>query len=280
MMRAMSSSAGLAAQVAKLVGREEQVRRRDPEGVHRARVATRRLRAVLAAYRPVLDREVSDPLREELRWFGNELSGSRDRHVVHQLLTRMLAEEPRGLVAEQVVRRVEREYGGSGPVTGAIDSHRYAALRAALTGLPDVHPDEPVLRRQVCRDVARVVARHDGLAPAVDPDAAMHDVRKAAKRLRYSAEAWQPVGGKNARRTVRAARRLTSHLGERQDTVLVRVHLLGLADEAAAAGEPTFTYGRLHAREQRRAEDLDAALPEVWRRFLGGVTWPGTRSTC
>jgi hypothetical protein len=45
-------------------------------------------------------------------------------------------------------------------------------------------------------------------------------------------------------------------LGERQDTVVAREHLLALADDAGTAGEPTFTYGLLHARQEALQVEL------------------------
>lgn len=264
-------SAGyVAQQVAALDEDVAAVRRRDPEGVHRARIDCRRLRAAIATYRP----EGGGELVDELRWLGRELSGPRDRYVMHQLLVRMLAEEPPGLVAEAVVRRVERTYGGAPTVPEALESERFAALRAALRTLD---PEPHALRKRVRKALERVQRRYDAVAGADDRDLALHALRKATKRLRYAAEAWEPEGGgKDARRVAKAAKRLTQHLGERQDTVVARANLLELAAAAAAAGEPTFTYGRLHAREQARAEALDGALPAVWARFTG----PATRSTC
>ncbi|HEU5036172.1 MAG TPA: CHAD domain-containing protein [Nocardioides sp.] len=253
-------------QVAALDDDVAAVRRREPEGVHHARIDCRRLRAVLGTHDGV------GALRDELRWLGDQLSEARDRYVVHQLLTRMLLEEPRDLVADTVVRRIERTYGGAQPVPEALGSPRFVALR---TGLGSLAPDAGVHRARVRRELDRVAARYEQ-AVAHGDDLAMHDLRKAAKRLRYVAEAWEEGDGADARRLVRAAKRLTQHLGDRQDTVVVRAHLVRLAAEAAAAGEPTFTYGRLHARAQARAEALDAALPAVWERFTG----PATRSTC
>lgn len=256
----------VARQVAALDEDVAAVRRREPEGVHRARIDCRRLRAALAASGG------GSGLLDELRWLGDQLSPPRDRYVVHQLLVRMVDEEPPGLVADSVVRRIERTYGGTQPVPDALGSPRFDALRAALGTLDG---EALVPRGRVRQDLDRVVRRYQ-LVREHPGDLAMHDLRKAAKRLRYAAEAWEPSGGTDARRLARAAKRLTQHLGERQDTVVVRAHLLELAAAADAEGEPTFTYGRLHAREQARAEALDAALPAVWERFTG----PATRSTC
>jgi DNA-binding sugar fermentation-stimulating protein len=48
--------------------------------------------------------------------------------------------------------------------------------------------------------------------------------------------------------------------------VVSRRHLEALADEAEAAGESAFTYGRLHAREQSSAAELDRRFARVWER--------------
>ena len=43
-----------------------------------------------------------------------------------------------------------------------------------------------------------------------------------------------------------------------------RQHLEEIAGAAEAAAEGAFTWGRLHAREQGRAERLDRDLDDVW----------------
>lgn len=61
-------------------------RARDPEAVHRMRVAVRRLRAILRARRPVVarrsDEEGVDRLRRELKWLGIALGQVRDLDVL------------------------------------------------------------------------------------------------------------------------------------------------------------------------------------------------------
>ncbi len=54
----------------------------DPEGVHQARVASRRLRSDLRTFRTALDPAWAEPLREELRWLGTVLGEARDADVL------------------------------------------------------------------------------------------------------------------------------------------------------------------------------------------------------
>ena len=101
---------------------------------------------------------------------------------------------------------------------------------------------------------------------AEDRDAELHEVRKDAKRLRYAAEAVHTVWGKDAKRLAKAAKRLTSHLGELQDTVMSRPDLLRIASTADAAGESSVTWGVLLVREEERAAELDHELPHLWAK--------------
>ena len=54
--------------------------------MHKMRVGTRRLRSALATFRPLLDRAVTDPIRDELKWIAGELGGARDAEVLRERL--------------------------------------------------------------------------------------------------------------------------------------------------------------------------------------------------
>lgn len=167
------------------------------------------------------------------------------------------------MVHGPVLRRLRTTYSGRGKsdVRRALESARYLALRASLDRLVDSPPWTPLadtpagdlVPELLDHDLDRYRRRSRAAAQSGASVVAMHDVRKAAKRLRYAAEAVEPVVGKPARRLAREARRVTSHLGRVQDTTMTRAELLALARAAAAEGEPSFTYGRLHAHEEARA---------------------------
>ena len=272
--------ARLVAQVDALARREVDARRGTEEGVHKMRVACRRLRALLGTFRPVLDRDLTDPVREELRWLAGVLGTARDAAVVHERLRRLVADEPRTLVHGPVLGRLRSTLAGRGlpELRAALDSQRYFDLRDRLDRLAG-DPPWTELADAAAREVAPQALRKElkrfrravrDTTTSEDPAEALHDARKAAKRLRYAAETVEPIAGKAARRLDRAAQRVTSHLGELQDSAVSRTELLALAMAAAAANEPTFTYGRLHAREEARASQLAATLP--LRDALGGLT--------
>jgi len=94
----------IALSVASLMRHDPGVRLGDdPEDVHRARVATRRLRSQLRTFRTLLDTEWANALREDLRWLGAGLGSVRDRQVMAQRLrsrTSALAEDDALTVAD------------------------------------------------------------------------------------------------------------------------------------------------------------------------------------
>jgi CHAD domain-containing protein len=115
--------------------------------------------------------------------------------------------------------------------------------------------------RRTYRRTARKVANLDGT------DEALHDVRKAAKRVRYAAEVAMPAVGKPANRTRKRARTVTKILGDHQDSVVVRPVVRELGAQAHAAGENGFTFGLLHERQRIRADEAEERFGDAWARL-------------
>ncbi|MEU8541671.1 CYTH and CHAD domain-containing protein [Streptomyces sp. NPDC048717] len=269
-------------QVDALIRLDPAVRRDQPDAIHRMRVACRRLRSALRTYGNVLDREVTDPLAAELRRLAGELGAARDLEVLDDRIGTALAAIPRELAAGPVHRRLKSwaKSGGAGTrrrAQAALDSPRHLALLTRIDALladppllPAAHRAAgPVLRKAVLRDhrrLARRVERALALDPGTERDHALHDARKAAKRVRYAAEAAAPALGKPARRLVTRMKRLQDCLGDHQDSVVARAALRELADAAHTAGETAFTWGVLYGREEAVAADRERELPRVWAR--------------
>jgi CHAD domain-containing protein len=129
-------------------------------------------------------------------------------------------------------------------------------------------PLRRVLRKATRRSVRKLRRRLKAArrAPAHGRSVALHEVRKAAKQVRYTAE----VGRgqlRHMKRVARAAKRAQKVLGVLQDTVVTQELCRRLGVVANAAAENSFTYGRLHALEEERAaqavRDFWALVPEV-----------------
>jgi CHAD domain-containing protein len=271
-------------QVTALVELDPAVRRDLPDAVHQMRVASRRLRSTFRSYRTVLDRTRTDPVADELRWLAGELGVDRDREVLTERIHAGLAELERPLVLGPVRGRLRtwstaRRTGSRRRITAVLDGRRYLALLDALDELlthpplrpAAARPAEPVLRKAVDRQYRRFAGSLQqtfDLAPGPDRDTAIHATRKSAKRTRYTAEAARPVLGREAKTVTSLMREVQDLLGDYQDGVLARAALREIAAQAHAAGEPSFTYGVLYAREEARAAELRDRLPRLSQKHL------------
>ncbi|WP_055712849.1 CYTH and CHAD domain-containing protein [Streptomyces torulosus] len=264
-----------------IVELDPAVRRELFDSVHSMRVATRRLRSTLKSYGKVLDRTVTDPIGEELKWLAGELGVGRDHEVLAERVTEALAGMPESLVVGSVRTRVRTwvEAGSSGSrraLIAALDGERYLALLRTLDAVIAEPPlskgaggdPEKVIGKAVSRAFGKVsdlVEAALAQPSGAERDLSMHEARKKGKRARYAAEAATPLLGAPAKQLVRDMKSLQSLLGDHQDSVMAREALRDLAFQAGQAGESSFTYGVLYGREERRAELAEAALPEAWR---------------
>lgn len=266
-------------QVAALVAHDPQARADVEDAVHQMRVASRRLRSALAAFRPLFDDRLTEPLRDELAWLGGELGAVRDAEVVRDHVVAAVRAQPRDLVVGPVLRRVtsllrQRHRAAHDELLVQLSTPRYFALLDALDALVDDPPLTPpaaqkadaVLPRllyRTWRRAHRQVLAADA-AEGAERDLLLHEVRKAAKRARYAGESIAARYGRPARRYAARMKAVQDVLGSHHDSVLIRRILTELAGEAQRAGEPTFTYGRLHALEESRAGTIEEDFALAW----------------
>ncbi|TFC37238.1 CYTH and CHAD domain-containing protein [Cryobacterium sp. TMT2-14] len=270
-------------QVRAIGTQDARVRENDVDGVHRMRVATRRLRSVLSTYRDCLDTAVTGPLRNELRWLAGSLGAARDAEVIRQRLAHRLGQEPAELVVGPLTERIDEHFaavirGACSQTLAALDSERYFrlldTLDAVLAAPPLLPPADkpasiviPELIRADWKRLRASVFLAQGTPSGAVRDEALHEARKRAKQLRYAAETATPLRRSRAVRLVAAARQVQDTLGDHQDSVVAREKLLRLGMAAYLQGENAFSYGRLHAVEQNGAAAVEARFFRTWRDF-------------
>jgi CHAD domain-containing protein len=259
------------------------VRRDAPEAVHQMRVAARRMRSALQAFGRVLDRGDTRELVAELKWVAGELGGARDTEVMGERFASMLAELPDDLKLGPVdagfTRSFQRRLADAREVAlAALDSDRYLALHDRIDALLADPPVTARATRKATRELPKSVRRAyrrvelrmvdaDRQPPGEGRDRALHETRKAAKRLRYATEAVRPTMGKPAARLRKRLKVVQGLLGEHQDTAVSRPVLRTLAAQAHLEGGNGFTYGLLYAAEATRAERVENNLPATWKRM-------------
>jgi CHAD domain-containing protein len=267
------------AQVQAIRERDPEVRRDVPDSIHKFRVATRRLRSALATYRPVVDRAAGDEIREELKWLAGELGVARDAEVQREHFAEEVAEQPVELVMGRVAGRIDDHLravykDGRAGALAALESERYFRLLETLDELiakPPLTDDDRKAGKQLPdlldhdrRRLRKAVRRAESAETSGEQDHELHEVRKAAKRLRYAAESAVPVLGDDAASLAARAEEVQEVLGEHQDSVVSRDLLRQLAVEVHLEGGNAFTFGRLHAAEELRGIRSRDAFFDLW----------------
>lgn len=256
----------------------------DPEGVHKMRTASRRLRSDLLIFRPLLDRSVTDPLRPELKWLGQVLGWVRDPDVLGERLRtsaeRALAPED-AESREVVLSRLEADRDlAVAELRETLASLRYRELLDHLVAVTE----DPPLTADATRPAAEVLPalvrkpwkklRASVKALPDDPsDDDLHEVRKAAKALRYAAEAVAPAVGKPARKAAKQARKVQDVLGEHQDAAEAEAWLRAAGARPDVEAREILVLGALVADERAQRRAHRDAWRDVWNKASDPDRW-------
>jgi CHAD domain-containing protein len=261
----------LARSVIRLIGEDPKIRASsEADPVHDARVATRRLRSDLKTLEPYLS--PVEGLRTELGWLGGLLGEVRDLDVLIERMRARIAElsgVDHGAAAEILARLDDDRRRRRGELLDGLGSGRYLALVDELIEAsrrpPVADPADDRRARSALRPVTRKAWRRT--ARAVDrlgrssPDAALHEVRKRAKRARYAAELGREVFGKPAMRLAERLADVQDGLGEVQDTVVAEERLRALRLPSGSA----FVAGMLVCGERAARADARDRWPRLWK---------------
>lgn len=249
----------------------------DPEYIHQMRVATRRLRAALRLFEPLLPPELQSKLLPPLRRQMALLGDARDMDVllgeIAAPVMSSLADEPR-LAA----------------LVGVITEHRYRQRQAAMQDLRGPHfgqlvllagdllhrpPFDPVeagagetLATFADGRIRRLRKKVRRLAQAsrVDDPASLHALRIGIKRLRYALEFFAPLArGKSLSKKLERLTRLQDTLGQINDLANAGRLLMACADEDSRLREAVTLIGGWHGP---RYTALLGAVPREIERLL------------
>lgn len=239
--------------------------RSDPEALHDFRVAIRRLRSLLRAYRPQLESSVRKKDRARLRELQQATGGGREAEVSLEWLTKQhrdLAPEHltglNWLSAKLLARRRECDQ--------ALDADLRKAFKRTAEKLEErlaiLRQEQNLLAERshvsFARTLANLTEAHAtdllvqlGQIARMDDAEALHDARIKAKRLRYLLE---PVRAyiDEAQPVVKKSKRLQEVLGDLND-----VHVL--MDEIDQAFDDALTLKASRIKESLGRGDIDRA---------------------
>ena len=208
--------------------------------VHDRRVALRRLRTAIEVFEPVLPKRAKRVRRELKRSFA-ALGERRDADVAIETLRaiepELAAADRPGLESLVAALEVEGSDGGF-DVDAALRAGEGAALLAESARERGGPPAADALRAVAARRMVQVATGLGALDTPTDPNA-LHDLRLAAKRLRYVLQSATPALGPAALEGGKVARELQTVLGDLRDcdVLLPRItaHRRALRAEDVAA---------------------------------------------
>ena len=249
----------------------------DAEELHQFRVGARRLRSDLRSFAPLLDRNWTAYLRDELKWLGTEVALARDADVLAERLRsqikRLPSEDARS--ADRLLQRVaDTTAEARAHVIAALSSDRYVVLLEDLVDSsrdPRFAADRPGVADQRGRKVfvelvRRPWKRMSRAIKAVQPDSpptALHAIRIKSKRARYAAEAVAPLYGRDGTRLADAIADVQTVLGDFQDTTVAEAWLRGAAK---AVPSTRVVAGQLIALERADRARLRLKFARVWKK--------------
>lgn len=266
----------------RLLEVDPMVRRDEYDSVHQMRVATRELRSLMQTFEGILVGEEYLKLEEELKLLAATLGVARDAEVVAERFEMLLGLDDDNIIdeaaREHLAGDMQRKYARAHrTILKGLNSPRYFALLAGLEELianpplatseeADTTPtkeqvkyeEESALFKHLDAAYKKLMKRHnvavakwdDTEIPLRKREENFHNMRKAAKKLRYSADAVGRATGLKTKDLYAACKTMQSVLGDFQDSVTSRDELLELSRHARARGEDTFCYGVLYQRER------------------------------
>ncbi len=260
-------------QIGIVVTREADVRVDAPDAVHKTRVATRRLRSMLKTFAPLFRPRRAHALRTELKWLAGLLGESRDAEVLLATFTALLDELGPDQVNEQVrdrlLQHLTRQHDDAhADLVEGLDTKRARKLREALASALDHPPLRadadlaaarvlPPLRARAVAEVA-LLGAHALIEPEELED--WHEVRKAAKAVRYASEAMtDELLGKGE---IERWEAVTETFGTLQDTAVMLEVIDLLAEDASDEEQASWQVLRAAelARQAKALTDGEEAL--------------------
>ncbi len=269
-------------QFKKLQSQEKDVRAdKDAEAVHQMRVATRRLRAVLAIIAEVAPPKQVRLFRKAIQRVARASSAVRDGDVFLEHIADYTASLPEEQRAEMqpLMNALHRDRAAAHiDLLDQLETRRYADFKRdfALFMTDEQKGWNTTLR---VRDIAGslIWQRYEDLRAyetrldlrngngVHEHDDELHQTRIAGKRLRYVLEMFADYLGPDTDQVLATLKRFQDHLGTVQDIAATKAYIEQLAIDREA--HPALNAYIASREEERR--HLLAELPQLWAELTG-----------
>ena len=233
----------------------------EPEGVHSMRVASRRLRGALRDFMPYLRKRPLAPVLKQLKKLADALGEVRDQDVAIMALEEMVTHAPAGFapaLQQFIETKKEVRDRARSELQARLEASELKQLEmdfiarvAEATALPEStqlaasHITYLRMSRLIILDRLKELEKlSNGLLKPLEIEM-LHDMRIAAKRLRYAVELFQQCWGRSISTYAKRIARLQTALGD--------VHDCDVWIESL--GKPL-----INARKQKEKEQLAALM--------------------
>ncbi|EZP70776.1 Ceramide glucosyltransferase [Sphingomonas paucimobilis] len=156
----------------------------DPQALHQARVAVRRLRSALTLFKPILPDQNAVRFQDELRWLARELGEARDLDVLIDSIAPGPLHDRIEAARQQAHADILKMLESRRVRSLMIDFAEWLTLNAAPSGGGE---SAKAFAAERLRHFYRWVVKHGRDMAELD-DEHRHAVRKKAKKLRYASE--------------------------------------------------------------------------------------------
>ena len=247
----------------------------DPGGIHQSRVAIRRIRAALRAFKKVLPYDKRKAFNGEFRWLQQRLAPARDWHVfMDETLANIAGDFPAASAEVSKLRRYALNERRRTMTESAelLVSRRYTRLllnfQRWLIELEDNHPDvfsAPLLpfAESVLAKTRRDFLQDPKPLSRYNPDE-LHEVRKRGKKARYATEFFAFLWtGPDVAPYLKTMEKIQDQLGYANDAFVAR-HLLALIPPRSLDADSIMLVN--HWSENQIKVCIRKAQPN-WRKF-------------
>ncbi len=291
-MRAIDAFAAVARSCIAQISANAQLLRatKNAEVIHQLRIGLRRLRAALAAFRPILPTAGVDGLKHEISWFSTELNSAREIDVFIEKTRETRAAIDCTTLAdfdEHLLRARDIAYSRA---LSAVNSNRFSTfLLTCAECAPTARSSEQDTPKRAALCNATVVAlasesltrfrsallKSSKHFASLEP-AKRHKARIAAKKLRYAGEFFASMFGKHRRKRrslfLASLSGLLSALGDLNDTAAARRTACLIAGRSP---QMAFLAGRLIGARDKDEPKLLAKAIRIHKRWRNAKPfWP------
>jgi triphosphatase len=282
----------------QLTGNLAVLRQGDPEGLHQARVAVRRLRAAMSLFGELLRDDGTQKVKNELKWIMGEFGPAREMDVLTKRLVKTSDTQfwsPDGTPKELEVLGKEldgKRHRAFQRAQAAVASTRFRLLLIDLAAWIEagewLQTDAPMIQAERDRPITKFAAgelerrwkkilKRGRKLRKLDPRR-RHKLRIQVKKTRYAAEFFAGVfPSRKAERRRKSflslIEPLQDCLGDLNDIVVDRQLAAKLAarqkkkPRGVQAAQQAFAAGELAGQEEARVDAVLAAAEKSYKRF-------------